>query len=141
MGMFSPEATPEPAQQSQYTPEQVIQYLQSLTPEQLSKMDFGTLMRARELATDRSQQNALAPYEHRAFTRQAVYDNPLMALPLGLGAVAYQPYKAYKGLSRSDPSMTQVTQGIAGVVDGLHNRIKEIAQSISYKDPFGDTTR
>lgn len=138
--MFSPEATPEPAPQQHFTPQQVAQYLESLTPEQLGAMDHATLFNAREYAS-KAQQSVLSPYEHRAFAREASYENPLMALPIAVGTLAYQPAKMALGMSRSGPSTDQVREGLRGVTEGLHKRIKEIAQSISYKDPFGDSTR
>ena len=65
-------------------------------------------------------QGMLAPMEHRAFAREAVQQNPLMALSLAVGIPVYQLAKIL-GIapSRTPASMDQVTQGYAGILDGL----------------------
>lgn len=91
----------------------------------LARMRFGQLDELRSLYPDQETQNLLAPYEHRAYAREIVAENPLMALGL-LGAIpGYQIKKLVKkGLlnqpySRSEPSMEQVKQGYMGLWEGL----------------------
>ncbi len=45
----------------------------------LAGLDQVELLRRRKLAKSRELQNALAGYEHRAYARETVQDNPLMA--------------------------------------------------------------
>jgi hypothetical protein len=86
-------------------------------PEKLSKLDHATLymMRAR---APKEMQGLLSPFEHQAFAREAVQENPLMALPIAAGTLAYQPYKMLMG-ARSEPSLDQVGRGLLGVGQGL----------------------
>lgn len=65
-------------------------------------------------------QRALAPLEHRAYAREAVSENPAMALSLLLGIPAYQVAKML-GLhgSRSGADPDQLIQGYIGVGEGL----------------------
>ena len=104
-----------------------------LTPEliaqQLAKMSHAQIYNQRKLPG--SDQNFLAPYEHRAFTREETARNPLMALPL---AVATPLYTAGKMLSptnldaRSKPSLAEILQGYLGIGEGLKQRFTEGAQ-------------
>jgi hypothetical protein len=87
-------------------------------PGLLAKMDHATLYQLRAKAP-KHMQGLLSPYEHQAFAREATMENPLMALPIAAGTLAYQPYKALMGQSRSAPSLDQVTQGLLGVGQGL----------------------
>ena len=80
------------------------------------------LLRLREYAPAQTQ-GLLSPYEHRAFARELVQENPLSALSL-LGAIpAYQLYKL-TGMSgaRSSPSWDQILQGYLGLGEGLLRR-------------------
>lgn len=70
-------------------------------------------------------QDVLAPYEHRAFAREAVAENPLLALPIAAGTLAYQPYKMITG-ARSHPSFNQISQGLTGVGEGLQRALAQI---------------
>lgn len=88
----------------------------------LEEMDHASLYQLRAKAPN-ALQGLLAPYEHRAFAREASAENPLMALPIAAGTLAYQPYKAMMG-SRSAPSLGQVGQGLLGVGEGLWNWVK-----------------
>lgn len=87
------------------------------------------LYNARMSTDDKAIQNALAPYEHRAFTREAVQDS---AVPIGAAiglAAAIPGYQASKALgmekSRSDPSLKQAVEGYKGIAEGLGNVIKK----------------
>jgi hypothetical protein len=99
------------------TPKEIAAQLASFTPQQLGGMDHASLYNARSYA-GKDQQGILSPYEHRAFAREATQENPLMALPIAAGTLAYQPYKWVMG-SRSAPALDQVTQGLTGVGEGL----------------------
>ncbi len=89
----------------------------------LEGMDHASLYQMRARAP-KEMQGLLSPYEHRAFAREATGDNPLMALPIAAGTLAYQPYKALMG-ARSAPSMGQVGHGLLGVGEGVWNWLKK----------------
>lgn len=88
------------------------------------KMSLYDLQNLRAMnAGDQPMQQQLAPYEHRAYAREEVMDNPLNALKLAFMIPGYQAAKN-SGLWPSDSSTTpasmdQLTQGFAGVGDGL----------------------
>ncbi len=104
--------------------------LLNYSTDQLANLDHARLLSARNGAP-KYVQNLLAPYEHRAFAREATMENPLMALPIAAGTMLYQPYKMLMGKSRSDPSLNQIGQGLAGVGEGLWERFQQEMQSIS----------
>lgn len=88
--------------------------------EELGNMDHASLYMLRERLKDKAAQNALAGWEHRAFGREAVANNPLLAAPIALATPLYQASKLIPGLgSRSDASWEQTLQGWRGVGDGL----------------------
>ena len=89
-----------------------------LNPDSLAGLDHSTLFNLRERYKDKALQDLLAGYEHRAFAREAVGDNPLMALPIALAAPLYQASKLISP-SRSDPSWGQLGHGLLGVGEGL----------------------
>lgn len=74
----------------------------------------------REKATNQADQDKFANMEHRAFAREVVGDNPLMAVPLLAAIPAYQAAKAV-GLtnSRSHASVEQASEAYKGVGEGL----------------------
>lgn len=85
-----------------------------------SKMDHATLYMLRAKAMDQAAQDQLAGYEHRAFAREAVGENPLLALPIGLAAPLYQMSKFLPlNKSRSNPSFSQLGQAYTGIGEGL----------------------
>jgi hypothetical protein len=90
-------------------------------------MDYSTLSHA-ELVRLREQnpdlQEVLAPYEHRAFAREYVGANPLMAVGM-LGAIpGYQLYKMTgQSGARTKPSLQQMVQGFRGTGEGLMNAL------------------
>lgn len=104
------------------TPDEIAALLTSLTGEQLGKMPHALLYNARE-KVPMEQQGLISPYEHRAFAREAVTENLLLAPAIAAGTLAYQPYKMLMGKSRSGPSMDQVLQGFIGIGEGLANRL------------------
>lgn len=99
-------------------PQQLAYAIQGMSDEQLAKLPHWMLYQAREhLPAD--VQDRIAPYEHRAFAREATAENPMMALPITAGTLAYQPYKMMTGEARSHASLGQVGQGLMGVWEGL----------------------
>lgn len=68
----------------------------------------------------REEQNVLASQEHRAFAKEAVAENPALALPISAAIPLYQGAKAL-GLtpSRSEPSLEQATEAFKGIGEGL----------------------
>lgn len=95
----------------------LVRTLADLKDSDLAKLSHALLYSAREKASP-EQQNRLAKYEHRAFAREAVEENPLMALPVATSIPLYQAYKVLKG-ARSDASLSQIGQGLLGVGEGL----------------------
>lgn len=100
------------------TPQELAHVIQGMSDEQLSELPHWMLYDAREYLP-KNEQDRIAPYEHRAFARESVGDNPLMALPVAVGTMAYQPYKMLTGQSRSGASFNQMGQGLMGVYEGL----------------------
>ncbi len=89
----------------------------------LSNLDQVELLRRRKLVNDQASQDLLAGYEHRAYARQAVQDNPAMALSLLIATPAYQVAKVLGTQnSRSAPSLQQMRQGLLGIGEGLQAR-------------------
>ena len=91
----------------------------------IDSADQVELLRRRKLASDPATQALLAGREHRAYARETVADNPLMALSLLVATPAYQLAKL-GGLtnSRSAPSLSQMGQGLLGIGEGLYQRYK-----------------
>lgn len=89
----------------------------------LENLDQVELLRRRKLVNDPASQSLLAGFEHRAYARQAVQDNPLMALSLLVATPAYQVAKVLGTQnSRSAPSLHQMGQGLLGIGEGLQAR-------------------
>ncbi len=97
-----------------------------MDPNELAKLDHATLYRLRSQAREQELQDLLAGYEHRAFGREAVSENPWLALPILTATPVYQAAKLIPGLlqSRSNPSWSQLGQGLLGVGEGLRNAIQ-----------------
>ena len=91
----------------------------------IDNLDQTELLRRRKLATDPATQALLAGREHRAYARETVKEDPLMALSLLVATPAYQLAKL-GGLtnSRSAPSLSQMGQGLLGIGEGLYQRWK-----------------
>jgi len=69
---------------------------------------------------DTFDQSLIAPLEHRAFAREAVAENKMMAAPLLFAPVIYQLSKAMGfERSRSPADVEQLFQSWAGIIDGL----------------------
>jgi hypothetical protein len=89
-----------------------------LTPGLLAQMDHATLYQKRAKAP-KELQGLLSNYEHRAFAREAVQENPLLALPIAAGVPAWQVYKMLVSPGRSGVSFDQMGHGLLGVGEGL----------------------
>ena len=87
-------------------------------------LDHATLYRMRREAKDKATQDLLAGFEHRAFAREAVGENPFLAPSLLAATPMYQLAKLIPGLtqSRSSPSWGQMGQGLLGIGEGLIQR-------------------
>jgi hypothetical protein len=90
-------------------------------------LDELMFMRA-QAGKDMNAQQQIAPYEHRAWAREVVGQNPLMALPYAVMIPGYQAAKAVGLLQSNDPnhpttrpSWEQLKQGFTGVGEGLLN--------------------
>lgn len=99
----------------------MVQQMLLLPDAELAKMDHSQLYQARYHAKDTNGQNKLAKAEHRAYAREAVAENPMMALPIAIATPAYQLYKALIPGSRSEGSLDQALSGLIGVGEGLRN--------------------
>jgi len=116
------------------TPDVLASLLGQLTQGQLSQLPHSLLSSTRSRVPT-PQQNQIAPAEHRAFAREVVTENPLMAAPLAVAIPAYQVYKLLSKAigtedamdpTTSDPSMAQITQGFAGVGEGLSTTLDNL---------------
>jgi hypothetical protein len=92
-----------------------------LDPNQLAGMSWEDLFRLRDQnPTDQT----LAPYEHRAFARERVRENPFMAPAYGVLVPGYQAYKAMMGNQSGTPaSWDQLKHGFLGIGEGLKSGV------------------
>jgi hypothetical protein len=94
-----------------------------LSAAQLEAMPHADLLRLRESnRSDIAVQALLAPFEHRAFAREATRENPLLGVPIAIAAPVY--YGAKKlGFMTDDntapPTLGQVGAGLMGVGEGF----------------------
>lgn len=89
-------------------------------------LSFAELRRLRDSLPDPKAQEFLAPYEHRAFAREYMSQNPLMGLGL-LGAIpGYQAAKMLGMGSRTGTANPwgQMAQGYLGMGEGLMGFLK-----------------
>jgi len=87
-----------------------------------------------QFANNPAAQQMIAPYEHRAYARESVNNNLLMAPVMAAMVPGYQAAKAI-GLTGSDnqttaPSWAQFVQGEQGVYDGVKNRLRSFASGL-----------
>jgi len=88
--------------------------------EALTKAPHAALFSLREQVANPAQQIELAPLEHRAFAREVVAENPLMAISLLFGIPAYQVAKRLGLRPNATPaSQEQLIQGYKGLGEGL----------------------
>lgn len=88
----------------------------------LSTADWLSLLQMRKLAQTQADQDRIAGYEHRAYARETVRDNPWMAASLLVATPAYQLAKLAGMGSRSSPGLLQMGQGLIGIGEGLLGR-------------------
>ena len=84
----------------------------------LGKMQWADLIALRKKFANPQDQNALAPFEHRAYMREFT-DGPASAIANAGLAMGYTPYKAVTGEGRSQPQLSSIGQGLLGVWEGL----------------------
>ena len=95
----------------------------------LSKLSWDQLMDLRmQAGKDVASQSQISPFEHRAWARETVGQNPLMALPYAAMIPGYQAAKLTGLLQSNDPnnpttpaSWEQMKQGFTGIGEGLLN--------------------
>ena len=93
-----------------------------MTPEEMAKAPWDTLIGARkDLPEDDPQQQQIAPYEHRAWAREQVAANPLLAPVYAALVPGYQLAKFVKSFApgQTAPSMDQFTHGMTGIAEGV----------------------
>lgn len=95
--------------------------------DKMAEMSHGDLYSLRAKLKTKEAQDIVAPYEHRAFTREYVEENPVTGT---LGMVAAIPaYQALKSAgqtsSRSGASLEQAKQAAIGVAEGVGNAIQK----------------
>jgi len=76
----------------------------------------------RERATTPEERQRLSGPEHRAFAREAIAENPLLAVPIAAAIPLHQARKIVAGGLRengSQPSVTQMVEGYKGVGEGV----------------------
>lgn len=96
-----------------------------LSDDQLESMDHGALsmMRAK-FKQDMNAQDRLAPFEHQAFAREYVKENPVSGAAAMLAAVPmYYAAKLLRIAPKGDgpqtaPSFDQVSRGYKGIAQG-----------------------
>lgn len=88
-------------------------------------MSWAELLEARRKTNDPKLQELLAPYEHRAYARETVADQPWMAPVFPPMIAGYQLLKAARGGARTKPSMAQVGHGLLGTWEGLRQGLLE----------------
>ena len=92
-----------------------------MTTPDYSGMSWDDLMQLRRsMASDDPRQAEVAPYEHQAYARETVAQNPLYAASLGVAIPAYTLAKL-AGLTgaRSPASMQEMQSGYRGIGQGL----------------------
>ncbi len=110
---------------------------EGLTTQQANNMSQQDLNALRiKYAQDQQAQRALSPFEHKATAREAVEENPLMAIPYAAMVPGYAAAKALNLLpteeSTTPPSMAQIVGGYEGIGQGLANAFENrIAQPIA----------
>lgn len=94
---------------------------------EMAAMSHSDLYNLRAKVKDSAQQETVSNYEHRAFAREYVEENPVSGT-IGLtGAIpAYQTGKALGVIeSRTGASLEQAKQAAIGVGEGLTNALKK----------------
>jgi hypothetical protein len=119
-----------------------IAYAVVPTPRSLKGLSHSDLYNLREkYKGNQEAQDIISAYEHQAFAREAVQENPALALPIAAAIPAYNIYKQVTGKGRSNPSWNQVAQSYQGLVEGLRNRFVEQEKQTLPDGGYGSSTR
>lgn len=95
------------------------------TDDELDNMSWADLIALRKkVEGNQQEQNRAANYEHQAYAREEVADNPLKAVSMAAMIPGYQVYKGIAGGSRSEGGLEQMKHGYKGVVQGLLARMQ-----------------
>jgi hypothetical protein len=102
-----------------------------VTGDMLAGMNFRTLTNLRDINTDQTMQNLLAGYEHRAFAREYLKENPWMIPSMAVATPLYTGVKALPkaitgNQSRSQPSLFELGQGMMGVGEGAAGALSDV---------------
>lgn len=94
---------------------------------EMEKMSHVELYKARTNAKTPEEQKHIAPYEHRAFAREYVEENPVTgAIGLAVAIPGYQAVKATGAIgSRTGVDTKQMVEGYRGIGEGLSKGIVE----------------
>ena len=91
----------------------------------LASMNWADLVALRRRLKTRAAQDAVAPYEHRAYMREFT-TGPGSAAVNAMLTLGYTPYKMMTNWynqksdpSLSDPSVNELRQGLIGVYEGM----------------------
>jgi hypothetical protein len=91
-----------------------------------AQMTHAELLRMRDAHPEPFMQEVLAPMEHKAFAREYVQENPLMAPAMLTAPALYYLAKKMKLMGgRTPPSIDQVFAGMEGTIQGLRSRISK----------------
>ena len=100
----------------------LLDEINGLTEDQMAGMPWDKLIEYRKgIDMNHPVQNKLAPYEHRAWAREQVAQNPANALAYAFMVPGYQAGKAVMSFAPGEtkPSMNQLTNGYKGIGEGL----------------------
>lgn len=98
-------------------------------PEEMRRIPWLELLEMRKRAEGNQQlQDFLSSYEHGAYARETVKENPAMFVPIAIAIPAYNAYKRISGKGRSNPSLNQVTEGYRGAAEGLVESFKQLTE-------------
>lgn len=93
-----------------------------------STMSWDDLYAMRLANKDPQFQAEIAPYEHRAFAREQVAQNPMLAPVYAVAVPGYQAFKSMVGTSRTKPSMKQIGQGLLGASEGYDQGVAQLQE-------------
>lgn len=117
--IFMQERAKIAAEQKQETVKEVAKFTIP-SSDQLASMSHLSLRQLRDKAATQEEQNKLAPYEHRAFAREYIAENPEAAIIMPGMIMAYNVLRKAGVLKgRSDPSAKHIIEGLKGYVEGI----------------------
>lgn len=105
--------------------------------DQLASMSHMSLIGLRSKATTEEEQSKVAPYEHRAFAREYIEENPEAAIVMPGMIMAYNVLRKAGVLKgRSDPNAKHIIEGLKGYVEGVGRTGKNIWKELNtFPDP------